>query len=144
MKLFTIGFTKSSAEDFFTRLQKAGVRRVVDVRLRNESQLAGFAKRDDLRWFLQAIGGIEYEHRPELAPTEEIFLDRKKKGADLPAFEKNFRRLMAARHVEKTVPRATMDRACLLCSEDTPDHCHRRLVAEYLKEKWGDVTIVHL
>jgi uncharacterized protein (DUF488 family) len=144
MKLYTIGFTKSSAEDFFTRLQKAKVRRVVDVRLHNVSQLAGFAKRDDLRYFLETIAGIRYEHRPELAPTEEIFLDRRKKGADLAAFEKNFLRLMASRGVETTLTRATMDRACLLCSEDTPQYCHRRLVAEYLKGKWGDVTIEHL
>jgi len=125
MKIFTIGFTKKSAETFFTRLQQAGVKRLVDVRLNNVSQLAGFAKRDDLRYFTKTICGIDYKHVPDLAPT--AFLD-----------------LMKARRIEDSIPRELLDGACLLCSEEKPHHCHRRLVAEYLKEKWDDVVIDHI
>jgi uncharacterized protein (DUF488 family) len=144
MKLFTIGFTKTSAERFFTRLQRAGVKRLVDVRLHNVSQLAGFAKRDDLQYFVKAICGIEYVHRPELAPTAELLDAYKKRGGDWSTYEREFLKLMQARHVEQTVPKDTLEGGCLLCSEDKPHHCHRRLVAEYVREKWGGVEIVHL
>jgi len=144
MKVFTIGFTKTSAESFFGRLQKAGVKKVVDVRLNNVSQLAGFAKKDDLRYFLRAICGIDYEHHPELAPTQEMLDAYKKERGDWAEYERQFLDLMASRRIEEAVSRDTLDGACLLCSEDKPQHCHRRLVAEYLKEKWGDPEIVHL
>jgi len=144
MKLYTIGFTKTSAESFFTRLEKAGVKRVVDVRLNNVSQLAGFAKKNDLRYFLKAIGGIDYAHRPVLAPTQEMLDAYRKKRSDWSDYEKRFLDLMATRRIEQAVRRDVIDGSCLLCSEDKPDHCHRRLVAEYLKEKWGDLEIAHL
>lgn len=144
MKLFTIGFTKTSAEGFFTRLQKAGVKRLVDVRLHNVSQLAGFAKRDDLRYFLKAICGIEYVHRPELAPTDDMLDEYKKQGGEWSLYEKRFLDLMAARGIEHAIAPEALDGACLLCSEDKPHHCHRRLVAEYLKGKWDPVDISHL
>ena len=144
MRIYTIGFTKSSAESFFTRLQKAGVKRVVDVRLHNSSQLAGFAKQDDLRYLLNAIAGIEYLHQPDLAPTPELFDAYKKKGGPWAAYERKFLELIASRLIERTVESDVIDGSCLLCSEDKPDHCHRRLVAEYLKSKWGDVEIAHL
>jgi uncharacterized protein (DUF488 family) len=144
MKLFTIGFTKTSAEHFFTRLQRAGVKRLVDVRLHNVSQLAGFAKRDDLRYFLKAICGIEYVHRPELAPTDGMLDDYKKHHGDWGAYEKRFLELIASRRVEETIEPSALDDSCLLCSEDKPHHCHRRLVAEYLCEKWNDIEIRHL
>ena len=144
MKLFTIGFTKTSAERFFTRLQRAGVKRLVDVRLRNVSQLAGFAKRDDLRYFVKAICGIEYVHRPELAPTDTLLDAYKKQGGDWATYESAFLGLMRERQIEQTVPKEILDGGCLLCSEDKPHHCHRRLVAEYLRDTWSDVEIVHL
>ena len=145
MKLFTIGFTKKSAETFFTRLQKAGVRRLVDVRLNNVSQLAGFTKKEDLKYFSKAICGIDYVHLPELAPTAEI-LDpyKKQKNGDWALYERQFLDLMRSRRIEESVPREILDGACLLCSEGKPDHCHRRLVAEYLKEKWPDIEIEHI
>jgi uncharacterized protein (DUF488 family) len=145
MKIFTIGFTKKSAETFFTRLKNAGVKRLVDVRLNNVSQLAGFTKRDDLQYFTKAICGIEYVHIPELAPTAEI-LDpyKKQKNGDWPLYERQFLDLMCARRIEETVSRDLLDSGCLLCSEETPHHCHRRLVAEYLKEKWDGIEIEHL
>ena len=144
MKLFTIGFTKKSAEVFFTKLQAAGVKRLVDVRLKNVSQLAGFAKRDDLRYFAKTICRIDYVHLPELAPTRDILDAYKKHKGDWGLYEREFLRLIAQRKIEESVPRETLDGGCLLCSEDEPHHCHRRLVAEYLKGKWPDVEIVHL
>ena len=145
MKLFTIGFTKKSAEEFFTTLGNAGVKRIVDIRLNNVSQLAGFAKRDDLRYFAHAIAGIDYVHRLDLAPTAEILNPyRADKKSVWPTFEREFLELLRSRHVEKTLPHALCDHGCLLCSEDKPDHCHRRLVAEYLAEHWRGVHITHL
>jgi len=144
MKVFTIGFTKTTAESFFARLQRAGVKKVLDVRLNNVSQLAGFAKRDDLRYFLKAIGGIEYAHEPKLAPTQEMLDAYKKDGGDWTDYERRFLALMAERRIEDTVARSTLDGACLLCSEDKPKQCHRRLVVEYLQRKWGAIEVVHL
>jgi uncharacterized protein (DUF488 family) len=145
MKIFTIGFTKSTAEKFFARLRHAGVKRVVDVRLNNLSQLAGFAKRDDLRYFLESICSIDYAHRPELAPTQDMLDGYKKHGGNWHDYERKFVRLIEGRHIEEALPRDLFDSACLLCSESEPHHCHRRLVAEYLKNKWGDdVEISHL
>jgi uncharacterized protein (DUF488 family) len=145
MKLFTIGFTKKSAETFFSRLQNAGVRRLVDVRLNNISQLAGFAKKDDLRYFTKTICQIDYIHLPDLAPTAEILDPYKKvKNGDWPLYEKQFLNLMRARQIETTTPRELLDGGCLLCSEEKPHHCHRRLVAEYLQQHWNDVQIEHI
>lgn len=143
MKIFTIGFTRKSAESFFNKLQLAGVKLLVDVRLNNVSQLAGFAKRDDLRYFAKAICHIEYTHLPELAPTKNI-LDAYKKHKDWGLYERQFLDLISERKIEEKLQRELLDSACLLCSEDRPNHCHRRLVAEYLKEKWGNLEIQHL
>ena len=143
MKIYTMGFTKTSAEGFFTRLMKSGAKRLVDVRLNNISQLAGFAKRDDLRFFTKQICGLGYEHVPKLAPTQDILDEYKKNGGAWDVYENKFLELMAKRHIED-IDRQQLDGGCLLCSEDKPHHCHRRLVAEYLRNKWSDVEIVHL
>lgn len=144
MNVFTIGFTQSTAEHFFTRLQKAKVKRVMDVRLHNVSQLAGFAKKDDLHYFLRVIGGIDYVHVPELAPTQTLLDAVKKKRGDWGRFEWQFLQLMADRRIEKLRKRKNLDHACLLCSEDKPPRCHRRLILEYLQKHWGDLDVVHL
>ncbi|MCX5907310.1 MAG: DUF488 domain-containing protein [Deltaproteobacteria bacterium] len=144
LNLFTIGFTKKSAQEFFTKLQISGVKRLVDVRLNNVSQLAGFTKRDDLRYLMNAICHIDYVHLPELAPTQDILDAYKKHKGDWQLYEQQFLDLMAQRKIEEKVQREVLDGACLMCSENKPDHCHRRLVAEYLKGKWGDVEIQHL
>jgi len=144
ISIFTIGFTKKSAEKFFTNLTNSGVKRLVDVRLNNTSQLAGFAKRDDLEFFLKAICGIEYIHLPQLAPTAEILAAYKKHKGDWAVYERGFLALMADRRIEDTVSKDILNEGCLLCSEDKPFHCHRRLVAEYLRDKWGKVEIKHL
>jgi uncharacterized protein (DUF488 family) len=144
IEIATIGFTKKSAEQFFTALKAARLKRVVDVRLNNLSQLAGFSKRQDLQYFLREICGIEYLHLPELAPTKEM-LDAYKKGrGDWDLYAKRFLDLMAARHIEDQVPKEILDGGCLLCSEDKPHYCHRRLVAEYLAGHWNGVRITHL
>ncbi len=144
MRVFTIGFTKKTAEQFFTALQQPGLLRVVDVRLNNVSQLAAFTKRDDLRFFLKEIRGVDYVHRPEMAPSQDILTAYKKDGGSWENYEREFFRLMSERHIDRITPRELIDGSCLLCSEASPDHCHRRLVAEYLRDKWGDVEIKHL
>lgn len=144
MRLFTLGFTKKSAETFFGLLSSSGVKRVVDVRLDNVSQLAGFAKRDDLAFFLRRVCGIDYVHLPDLAPSRELFTDYRKKRVGWDAYEKRFLDLMRERRIEDSIPKKIVDGGCLLCSEDKPHHCHRRLVAEYLDERWGGIDIRHL
>jgi len=144
MRLFTIGFTRKTAEQFFTLLKNSGARRLADVRLNNTSQLAAFTKRDDLRYFVKAICNMDYVHLPELAPTQDILDAFKKQKGDWNLYERQFLSLMRERRIEDTVPPEVLDGACLLCSEDTPEHCHRRLVAEYLDKKWGGIEIVHL
>jgi uncharacterized protein (DUF488 family) len=144
MKIFTIGFTKKSAETFFTKLKNAGVKRLVDVRLNNVSQLAGFTKKDDLRYFTKEICGIEYAHMPQLAPTADILDAYKKHKGDWGIYERQFLDLMKARRIEENTPTELLDGGCLLCSEEKPHQCHRRLVAEYLKARWDNIEIQHI
>ena len=144
MKLYTIGFTKKSAYDFFETLRSGGVARIVDVRLNNVSQLAGFAKRRDLQYFLDQIAGIQYVHAPDLAPTQEMLDSYKKNGSGWQSYEASFLNLMKERHVETIWTDRLRDSDCLLCSEEKPVHCHRRLVAEYLADYRGDIKIQHL
>lgn len=143
MKIYTIGFTKTSAEGFFNRLIKSGTNKLIDVRLNNISQLAGFAKRDDLQYFTKQICGIDYEHISKLAPTKDILDEYKKNGGAWEIYQKNFLDLMTKRNIENIDPQQ-LNGSCLLCSEDKPHHCHRRLVAEYLRDKWSNVEIIHL
>ncbi len=144
MKLLTIGFTKKTAERFFELLQTSAAKRVVDVRINNASQLAGFAKKDDLAFFLREICTIEYVHLPCLAPTKALLSDYRKGLFDWKAYESRFMELMSERRIEEIVDREALHDSCLLCSEDQPHQCHRRLVAEYLSEHWGDLEVEHL
>ena len=144
MNLWTVGFTKTSAERFFDQLQSLGVRRLVDVRLNNVSQFSGFAKRDDLAYFLRRICDIEYLHMPSLAPTADMLGLYRKRQMTWDEYEQRFLDLMRERSIETTVPRGTIAGSVLLCSEDKPARCHRRLVAEYLAQHWGDIEINHL
>lgn len=144
MKLCTIGFTNKPAEDFFNRMKNAGVKRLIDVRLNNVSQLAGFAKRDDLAFFTRSIIGAEYLHLPLLAPTKEMLDEYRKEKRGWPLYQEKFLSLMKEREIEKTIPADLLENSCLLCSEDKPHLCHRRLVAEYLNSKWGNIQIEHL
>lgn len=144
IRIFTIGFTKKSAESFFTTLRKAGVKRLIDIRLNNVSQLAGFTKKEDLQFFLRELCNIEYLHRVDLAPTQEILDTYKKHKGDWLVYEQQFNELISARKIEVSLSRELLDGACLLCSEAEPQNCHRRLVAEYLQAKWNNVEIMHL
>jgi uncharacterized protein (DUF488 family) len=142
--IHTIGFTKKPARKFFELLRKSGTRRVIDVRLNNVSQLAGFSKRDDLQFFLKEILDIDYVHLPILAPTEDILDAYKKLRGNWQVYEEAFVKLMKEREIEKRLDPKIIEEGCLLCSEETAHHCHRRLVAEYLRDSWGDVRIDHL
>jgi uncharacterized protein (DUF488 family) len=144
INLFTIGFTQKTAQKFFETLKEAGVKQVIDTRLNNVSQLAGFSKRADLEYFLKTIVGIDYVHILELAPTQDILDEFKKNKGDWSVYERKFLQLMSNRQVENKVSLSQLDGACLLCSEAKPHHCHRRLVAEYFNKKWGTLNINHL
>jgi len=144
ISIFTIGFAQKNAREFFTKLKEAGVQAVIDVRLNSVSQLAGFTKEQDLPFFLSEIAGIKYTHKPELAPTKDILDAYKKKEIDWPEYERRFRQLLVERRIEDVITPQLLDKSCLLCSESIPDKCHRRLTAEYIRELWGDVEIVHL
>jgi len=141
---YTIGFTKKSASRFFELLRESGSKRLIDVRLNNVSQLAGFAKRDDLEFFLREICDMDYVHMPLLAPTQEMLDEYKKGGKDWDLYERRFMDLMVSRSIEDEVQHDLIADGCLLCSEDKPHHCHRRLVAEYLRDRWGEILIEHL
>ncbi|MBV9160974.1 MAG: DUF488 domain-containing protein [Pseudonocardiales bacterium] len=121
-----------------------GARRVVDVRLNNVSQLSGFAKKDDLDYFLKEICDMDYIHLPVLAPTQELLDEYKKRGSGWASYEAEFLNLMTRRAIEKNIPPEVIEDGCLLCSEDKPYHCHRRLVVEYLQHHWGQFIICHL
>jgi len=143
MKLYTIGFAGKSAERFFTLLKDNEVKRVIDVRLRPYGQLAGFAKKKDLEVFLSNLIDCGYVHLPQLAPTDEI-LKSYRDNKDWDEYVSKFTTLLVERNIPRDLHKAFFESACLLCSEAEPDHCHRRLIAETLKEHWPDVTIYHL
>lgn len=174
MEIYTIGFTKKKAEEFFELLRKEGIEQLIDVRINNMSQLAGFTKRDDFIYFLGQILGTEYLHEPLLAPTEELLKDYRSKIQECQTknstknkdkdgrkkalearklcknnvwkdYEKSFLMLMSERKIENTIPKDMFaKRTLLLCSEPGPENCHRRLVLEYLDEAWGNIQAVHL
>jgi len=144
VSIYTIGFTGRSAENFFETLKSAGVRKVIDVRLKNSSQLAAFTKKDDLRYFLRVIAGIDYVHIPELAPSKEIFDEYRKKQLDWNGFAENYKVLIEERGIIKQLKAADFDRACLLCSEADARQCHRSLLAERLRAEWQNVAVMHL
>lgn len=144
-KVYTIGFTKKTAEQFFETLKSAGVRRVLDVRLNNTSHLAGFTKRKDLAYFLRVICDAEYVHEPRLAPTKELIDAYKKRKGAWDDYERGFIEIMTERRVEDQLDRGLFRvPTALLCSEPKADRCHRRLVLDYLRSKWGDIEIIHL
>jgi len=145
MEIYSIGFTKKTAEQFFGLLKKTGIRRLIDVRLNNRSQLAGFSKQEDLRYFLREICGAEYLHEPLLAPTQEILTGYRRKQISWDEYEKLFLSLMVGRQIQDKLDRSLFSvPTVLLCSEPKPEHCHRRLVLAYLRDKWGGLEVRHL
>jgi uncharacterized protein (DUF488 family) len=145
VEVYTIGFTKKTAAQFFESIKRAGVKRLLDVRLNNSSQLAAFAKKDDLAYFLKVICDVEYVHLPLLAPSQAMLDEYKKMKGSWNIYAEKFLALMKERRIEETLDRGLFDVPCvLLCSEADAEHCHRRLVLDYLQEKWGDLKIVDL
>lgn len=144
MNLWTIGFTRTSAECFFDHVKSSEAQRIVDVRLNNVSQLSGFAKRGDLEYFLRTICDIDYVHMPSLAPTAAMLDDYRKRRMTWNEYERQFLSLMTKRNIAEATPRDTIAGSVLLCSEHEPTQCHRRLVAEYFAKHWGNVEINHL
>lgn len=146
MKTFTIGFTQKNASRFFSLIKNNSVSRVIDVRLNNVSQLAGFAKRDDLKYFLSELCDADYVHIDDLAPTKSMLDAYKTKAITWDSYADQFLNLMSQRRIENAINPSLLDGGCLLCSEDKPHHCHRRLVVEYLKQHWNktDIEVIHL
>jgi uncharacterized protein (DUF488 family) len=145
VKLYTIGFTKKPAERFFKLLEEHQAKRVIDIRVNPQGQLSGFAKQDDLAYFLDRLIGCEYLHLPILAPTEEIMTDFRK-DQQWERYVNRFEALMDERNVPASLDKAVLTEtaSCLLCSEATPERCHRRLVAERLSGAWPELEVVHL
>ncbi|MDO9536825.1 MAG: DUF488 domain-containing protein [Thermoplasmata archaeon] len=144
MKLYTVGFTKKNAKQFFELLIKNNVKRLIDIRLNNKSQLAGFAKGEDLSYFLKRIGNIEYIYKPDYAPTKELLNLYRDKAIDWKEYEKQYIQILKEREILKNIEWSLFDGACLLCSEETADMCHRRLLAEYLAGANKEIEITHL
>ncbi len=144
MNLYTIGFTKKTAEEFFSLLRDNHMKKVIDIRLNNSSQLAGFSKGQDLRYFLNTFFNIEYIHDPDLAPSKQLLDDYKGKKITWQQYEIEFQNLLDKRKTKEMLDgkyHSTFDGACLLCSEETADKCHRRLVAEYIKNNYQELMI---
>ena len=141
IEIYTIGFAKKTAKDFFERLKQSGAKRVVDVRLNNMSQLAGFSKKNDLVFFLKQLANMDYVHILDMAPTKDILDEYKKNKGDWNIYEDKFIKLMEQRRIEDQDIKTTLHQGCLLCSEHEPEYCHRRLVVEYLEKKWDKETI---
>ncbi len=142
--LYTIGYTQKSAEKFFSLLKANGIQKVIDIRLYNNTQLAGFTKQDSLQYFLKELLGIEYRYIPSMAPSKDIFNDSKKNGLQWQDYELRFNRLIINRRIERLISESEIDHACLLCCEPTAINCHRRLVAEYLQQNFDGVEVIHI
>ena len=144
IKLYTIGFTGKPAEKFFNLLTSSGVKKIVDTRINNVSQLAGFAKGSDLKFFAKEIGDISYEHNIDFAPTKELLTRYRNKKMTWKEYETEYLNLLDMRKVASKTDIGKLHENCLLCSEHTPEKCHRRLLAEYLQHVKNEVEIIHL
>jgi len=144
IKLLTIGFTEKTAETFFNLLEKAGVKKLIDIRLNNVSQLAGFAKGKDLEFFAKSIIGVGYEHNINFAPTKELLKNYRDKKITWSQYEKEYISIIEKREIIQKTDFEKLDGSCFLCSEHKPDMCHRRLLAEYLKKANKEIEIIHL
>lgn len=144
IRLFTIGFSEKSASTFFTLLKTAGVRKIIDTRLNNVSQLAGFAKGKDLEYFAREIGDIGYEHSVDLAPSKELLSRYRDKSITWAQYETEYISILDTRNIVQQIDFEKLNDSCLLCSEHKPEMCHRRLLAEYLKKANKEIEIIHL
>jgi uncharacterized protein (DUF488 family) len=145
MQLYTIGFTKKTAKQFFDSLKETNIEKLVDIRLRPDSQLAGFAKREDLRFFLERLNNCDYQYEPRLAPSDYL-LKAYRENKDWKTYEAGFLQLLLERNIPQALDKTSFEikRCCLLCSEAEPEQCHRRLVAEEMQKYWKNVQIVHI
>ena len=144
IKLFTIGFTEKSAEEFFNLLTSAGVKKILDARLNNVSQLSGFAKGRDLKFFAKKIANAGYEHNKNLAPTKELLKKYRDNKISWEGYEVEYIDILNKRDILGEINIEELDGSCLLCSEHKPDMCHRRLLAEYLQSANSEIEIIHL
>jgi uncharacterized protein (DUF488 family) len=144
IKVYTIGFTKKTAKQFFDLLIKNKVKEIVDIRLNNSSQLAGFAKGEDLKFFAKEIGNINYSHHIEIAPSKELLSGYRKKEKTWNDYERVYQKLLDNRDIASKINVEDFNEKCLLCSEHIPEQCHRRLFAEFLQKLNPDVEIIHL
>lgn len=144
IKLFTIGFTEKSAETFFDLLQKSKVKKIIDVRLNNSSQLSGYAKGRDLKYFAKEIANIDYVHIVDLAPTKALLSGYRKKLINWEEYVYKYNNILKERKVLDSLDISSLDYSCFLCSEHKPDKCHRRLLVEYIKKENKEIIINHL
>lgn len=144
IELYTIGFTGKPAESFFDLLNSSKVTKIIDTRINNVSQLSGFAKGSDLKFFASKIGGMSYEHNIDLAPTKDLLSNYRDKKITWSQYEIEYLNLLDLRKIGKKIDIEKLHKNCLLCSEHTPEKCHRRLLAEYLKHIKTDIEIIHL
>lgn len=144
IKLYTIGFTGKSAQQFFDLLEQNGVKKIIDTRINNTSQLSGFAKGRDLAFFARRLANIGYEHRLEFAPTKALLSGYRKREIAWADYTDIYLNLLEERQIKESINLAALHQSCLLCSEHAPDHCHRRLLAEYLQEIDPNIHVIHL
>lgn len=143
-KLNTMGYEKKQPKEFFDLINAHGIKRVIDIRLYNNSQLSGFTKQNNLKYFLKELLDVDYIHIPLMAPSKKIFNDHKNNGLAWKDYERRFKRLINHRKIERLIDQRDIDGACLLCYESEATNCHRRLVAEYLQSHYSDIEIIHL
>jgi uncharacterized protein (DUF488 family) len=144
IKLYTIGFTNKSAQTFFELLRKNEVKTLTDTRINNVSQLSGFAKGNDLAFFAKEIGNMNYTHDIDLAPTKELLANYRDKTITWQEYEIEYLNLLDIRKIGEKIDLEKLHENCFLCSEHTPEKCHRRLLAEYLQHKYNSIEINHL
>ena len=146
MKLYTIGFTQKSAREFFNKIKNNNIGLLIDIRLNNISQLAGFAKGKDLEYFLKEICNCEYAHDDVFAPTKELLDNYRANKVSWNEYENVFAKIMASRQIEERIKKRykNYENVCLLCTEPTAEQCHRRLVAEYLQKHCENIEIIHI
>jgi uncharacterized protein (DUF488 family) len=144
MTLFTIGFTQKSAKQLFDLLKKNHIKRIIDIRLHNNNQLAGYTKKDDFEYFLKEIANINYKYIKEMAPTEELMKAIREKQISIEEFKKQFLKILKERKIEKALSKEEIDMSCLLCSEAKAEDCHRSVVSEYLRSKYKEIEIINI
>ena len=146
MKLYTIGFTQKSAREFFNKIKNSNIDLLIDIRLNNVSQLAGFAKGKDLEYFLKEICNCGYAHDDVFAPTKELLDNYRANKVSWKEYENVFAKIMASRRIEERFKKLykNYENVCLLCTEPTAEQCHRRLVAEYLQKHCENIEIIHI